>query len=182
MHSIVFWVIAFWNNCLEIQWFAKTHFTQSYHFWEGNVPAVNGIIQCLCRMNNVKGHSWEPAKLDTTQRGFLEIILTQRVYYYLIPPLCVRSGYGLSPEGCNFSRLLKSGFEWLNMFQLLYYDVVREDFTKKLPDHLFKACYQCPKSPGSVHAYIRASWFWKKILKVANIHIGFSVCYINEEK
>ena len=39
---------------------------------------------------------------------------------------------------------------------------MREDFTKKLPDHLFKACYQCPKSPGSVHAYIRASWFLKK--------------------
>ena len=47
----------------------------------------------------------------------------------------VRSGSGLSPEGCNFSRFLKSGFEWLNMFQLLYYDVVREDFTN---DHLFK--------------------------------------------
>ena len=46
-----------------------THFTQSYHFWEGNVPAVNGIIQCVCRMNNIKGHSWEPAKLDTTQKG-----------------------------------------------------------------------------------------------------------------
>ena len=49
----------------------------------------------------------------------------------------VRSGSGLSLEGCNFSRFLKSGFEWLNMFQLLYYDVVREDFTKKSPDHLF---------------------------------------------
>ena len=49
----------------------------------------------------------------------------------------VRSGSGLSPEGYNFSRLLKSGFEWLNMFQLLYYNTVREDFTKKSPDHLF---------------------------------------------
>ena len=28
-----------------------------------------GFIQCVCRMNNVKGHSWGPAKLDTTQRG-----------------------------------------------------------------------------------------------------------------
>ena len=74
----------------------------------------------------------------------------------------VRSGSGLSPEGCNFSRFLKSGFEWLNMFQLFYYDAVREDFTKKSPDHLFQAFYRCPKSPGSVRGYIRASWFWKK--------------------
>ena len=66
------------------------------------------------------------------------------------------------------------------MFQLLYYDVVREDFTKKLPDHLFEACYQCPKSPGSVRAYIGA--ILEKILIVANIDIGFSVCYINKEK
>ena len=49
----------------------------------------------------------------------------------------VRSGSGLSQEGCNFSRFLKSGFEWLNMFQLMYSDVVRENFTKKSPDHLF---------------------------------------------
>ena len=49
----------------------------------------------------------------------------------------VRSGSGLSPEGCNFSRFLKSGFEWLNMFQSMYNDVMREDFTKKSPDHLF---------------------------------------------
>ena len=74
----------------------------------------------------------------------------------------VRSGSSLSPEGCNFSRFLKRGFEWLNMFQLFYYDAVREDFTKKSPDHLFQAFYRCPKSPGSVRGYIRASWFWKK--------------------
>ena len=44
----------------------------------------------------------------------------------------VRSGSGLSPEGCNFSRFLESGYQWPNIFQLLYYDVVREDFTKKI--------------------------------------------------
>ena len=49
----------------------------------------------------------------------------------------VRSGSGLSPEGCNFSRFLESGFQRPNIFQLLYYDVVREDLTKKSPDHLF---------------------------------------------
>ena len=44
----------------------------------------------------------------------------------------VRSGSSLSPEGCNFSRFLESGYQWPNIFQLLYYDVVREDFTKKI--------------------------------------------------
>ena len=98
MHSIVFWVIAFWSNCLEIQWFAKTHFTQSYHFWEGNVPAVNGIIQCLCRMNNVKGHSWEPAKLDITQMGvYWDNLDTEGISLPNTPPLCRAKAYLTQP-------------------------------------------------------------------------------------
>ena len=44
-----------------------------------------------------------------------------------------------------------------HLFTLLYYDTVREDFSKKSPDHLFQAFYRCPKSPGSVRGYIRAS-------------------------
>ena len=71
----------------------------------------------------------------------------------------VRSRSGLSPEGCNFSRFFENGFQVPNIFQLLYYDVVREDFTKK--NHLvtcFKLFYRCPTSLGNVHTYVRVSW------------------------
>ena len=42
----------------------------------------------------------------------------------------VKSGSGLSTEGCKFSRFLKSGFWSLDIFQLLYDVVVREDFRR----------------------------------------------------
>ena len=67
------------------------------------------------------------------------------------------------------------------MFQLLYHDVVREDFTKK--SHLIACFRRFTNAPNHLAVYVRmGKLILEKILKVANIDIGFSVCYINEEK
>ena len=69
----------------------------------------------------------------------------------------VRSGSGVSPEGSNFSKLIKSRFEWWNMFHILKKGTSRKDFTKKSLNHLFRLFLKCPESPGSIHAFIH--WF-----------------------
>ena len=88
----------------------------------------------------------------------------------------VRSGSGLSPEGCNFSRFLESGYQWTNIFQLLYYDVVREDFTKK--NHLvtcFKLFLTMPYITWQC-TYLSPMLEWvdvETLSRVSNNHSGF---------
>ena len=88
----------------------------------------------------------------------------------------VRSESGLSPGRCNFSRFLECGFPWPNIFQLLYHNVVREDFTKKIT--CFKRFYRCPTSLGSVHTYVRVSWC-RNIIKSFQYSLRIFVCYAN---
>ena len=66
------------------------------------------------------------------------------------------------------------------MFQLLYHDVVREDFTKS---HLIACFRRFTNAPNHLAVYVHmGKLILEKNLKVANTHIGFSVCYINKEK
>ena len=104
-HCILKQLLGNPRNCKNIIDFTQSYHSgkatrQATHFYNTiiriesqsvSVRAIQDIIQCPRQMYNVKGHSWGRVELDTTQRGFLGIMLTQRVYYYLTPPLCVVS-------------------------------------------------------------------------------------------
>ena len=140
--------------CKSMEWFRKTNDFEIFRSRWGGLQ--RDIFVPTWRFYALGSHDWTSKILVLGVRG------------------SVRSGSGLSPEGCNFSRFLESGFQWPNIFQLLYYDVVREDFTKKITWSPVLSFFT-----DALHhlAMYRPMLDWvnvETLSKVSNNHSGFS--------
>ena len=158
-------------NIISLYCSCKRHWRHWRHCWRHWSEAGNGLHRPGCNLPL-------PPFLNATDKNIKKWLIFIKIKYIRLRG-SVRLGSGLSPGRCNFSRFLESGFPWPNIFQLLYHNVVREDFTKK--NHLitcFKRFYRCPTSLGSVHTYDRVSWC-RNIIKSFHYSLRIFVCYAN---
>ena len=153
-------------NIISLYCSCKRHWRHWRHCWRHWSEAGNGLHRHGCNLPL-------PPFLNGTDKNIKKWLIFIKIKYIRLRG-SVRLGSGLSPGRCNFSRFLESGFPWPNIFQLLYHNVVREDFTKQITWSPDLSVFTNAQHHLAVYIPMLGWVGVETLSKVSNTHSGFS--------